>query len=215
MKYIYHHLGLGDHIICNGLVRYYCELYGEVSVFCKPHNFTNVSYMYRDNYKIKVLPIGEDSDVNNFILTNNIHNNTIVCGFGRASRPKFDEEFYASVNLPFDYRFSKFFLLRDYEKENNILNTLNPTGEPYIFVHGVNKSKVRTDLKIIENPVQYNLFDILTLIENSTEVHLMESSVKNLVNSIKIDKPKFFYHQYSRGYPDFNNSQGLNKFETI
>ena len=30
MKYIYHHLGLGDHIICNGLVRYFKELHGEV-----------------------------------------------------------------------------------------------------------------------------------------------------------------------------------------
>ena len=25
MKYIYHHLGLGDHIICNGLVRHFKE----------------------------------------------------------------------------------------------------------------------------------------------------------------------------------------------
>lgn len=215
MKYIYSHLGLGDHIICNGLVRHYCELYGEVSVFCKPINYNNVSYMYRDNNNIKVLPIGEDYDVNNFILSNNIIKDTIIVGFGRAHSSKFDDEFYKSVNLPFEYRFSKFFLLRDYDKENEILKTLNPTNEPYIFIHGVDKNKIRTDLKIIENPIQYNLFHLLTLIENSTEVHLMESSIKNLVNSYKIDKPMFFYHQYARGYPDYNNTQGLNKFETI
>ena len=64
MKYVYHHLGLGDHIICNGMVRYFKEIYGKIKVFCKPHNYKNVEYMYRDDDNIEVLSIGEDSDVN-------------------------------------------------------------------------------------------------------------------------------------------------------
>ena len=31
--YLYHHLGLGDHISCHGIVRYYCEKYNKVKIF--------------------------------------------------------------------------------------------------------------------------------------------------------------------------------------
>ena len=90
-------------------------------------------------------------------------------------------------------------------------------NEKYIFVHNVDKDKIRNDLKIIENPDEYSIFDLITLIENAEEVHLMESSIKNLVNSIKMDKPKFFYHKYVRKEytHSFFNAKGLNKFETI
>jgi len=33
MKYIYHHLGLGDHIICNSIVRHFVETYHKVTVY--------------------------------------------------------------------------------------------------------------------------------------------------------------------------------------
>lgn len=222
MKYIYHHLGLGDHIICNGLVRHYCEIYGQVSVFCKKHNFDNVSYMYRDNLNINILPIGEDRDILEYISEKKIRQDVLFVGFQkldylRSQFPniKFDEGFYRIMNLPFEYRFTKFYFERDLEKENNILQELNPNGDPFIFTHNVDKNKIRNDLKIIDNPTKYNIFNLMTLIESSTEVHLMESSIKNVVNSFKMSKPKFFYHQYVRGYPDYNNSQGLNKFEVI
>jgi len=218
MIYIYHHLGLGDHIICNGLVRYYCEIHNQVSVFCKPHNYNNVSYMYRDNKNIVILPIGEDVAVEKYINENKIKNNTIYVGFwllNGFSNYRFDEGFYVSLNLPFNIRFDKFFFQRDLKKELDIYFNLNPNDEPYIFVHDVDKNKVRKDFKIIKNPTQYSIFDLITLIEKAEEVHVMESSIKNLINSYKFEKPKFFYHQYVRNYPEYNNTQGLNEFEII
>ncbi len=217
-KYIYHHLGLGDHIICNGLVRHYCEIYKQVHVFCKEHNYENVSYMFRDNKNITILPIKDDNEVIKFIHENKLYDDTIFVGFEKLNNyqnVRFDAGFYKSVDLPFGYRFTKFYLERDLEKEMSILRELNPDGEPFIFVHNIDKNKVRTDLKIIEYPQQYNIFDLITLIEKSTEVHLMESSIKNLVNSYRMDGPQFFYHKYVRNYPEFNNSQGLNKFNII
>ena len=136
MKYIYHHLGLGDHIICNGMVRHYKEIYGKVTVFCKPHNYENVKYMYRDDEDITVLPVGEDWDVNVYIFENKISKDVIKIGFDK-------------------------------------------------------------------------------IIENATEVHIMESSIKCLVNSYIFEKPSFYYHQYIRGYDESLNSQGKNKFITI
>lgn len=217
-KYIYHHLGLGDHIICNGIVRHYRETNDTVYLFVKPHNFDNVSYMYKDDDRIILLPIGEDVDVDNYIIKNKISEKVIRIGFEKlhsVSHSKFDDGFYKCIDLPFEYRFDKFKYVRNLEIEKSVFDTLNPNKEKFIFTHGVDLSKVRSDLKIINNPTQYKIFDLLHLIEMAEEVHLMESSIKNLVNSYKFEYPKFFFHRYSRNYPSYNETQGLNEYTYI
>jgi hypothetical protein len=218
MKYIYHHLGLGDHIICNGLVRFYQEKFTFVKVFVKKHNYENVSYMFRDNPNIEFMVVNSDDDVLGFISSNNLNTELIKIGFEKLvgfKSKSFDEGFYLGDGLPFEYRFEKFHYERDLEKEKEIYNKLNPNDEKFIFTHNINIDKIRKDLKIIENPTQYKLFDLLYTIERAEEVHLMESSLKCLVNSYNMDKPKFFYHQYVRNYDEYHNTKGLNKFEII
>ena len=225
MKYIYHHLGLGDHIMCNGIVRHFKEIHNNVTVFCKPHYFTNVEYMYRDDKDITVLPIGEDSDVVNYIRNNNLHNDLIMVGFGlpgNSNGETFDEGFYHTVNLPFEYRFSKFKFDRNDIKELEIYNELNPNDEPYIYVHDdkdrgflIDRSKINSDLKIIENDKRFLMFDMLKIIENATEVHSMQTGMKDLINSFKFDKPKFYLHWYVRTYNDDYDTVGLNNFIKI
>jgi len=218
MKYIYHHLGLGDHIICNGLVRHYREIFGEVTIFCKLHNYENIKYMFRDDEKIKILKILDDQEVNEYIQEYKIMDDLIKIGFGElgtTSSTTFDQEFYATKKIPFSIRYEKFHIDRDLLIEKKIMSDLNPENEKYIFTHNVDKSKIRTDLKIIDNPTNYSIFNLISLIENSEEVHLMESSIKCLINSYKMEKPKFFYHQYVRSYPPSYNTVGLNKFEII
>jgi len=212
MKYIYHHLGLGDHIICNGLVRYIKKFEDEVYVFCKHHNFKNVEYMYRDDSNIKILSVGEDFDVVEYINDNKIYNKVIKVGFELLNNKysTFDVEFYESLNIPFSVRFDNFYIERDFELEQNIIKELNPNNEKYIFTHNIDISKINTNFKIIDNPVNYSIFNLISLIENAEEVHLMESSIKNLVNSYKMEKPKFFYHQYVRNYTPYLNTKGLN-----
>jgi hypothetical protein len=217
--YIYHHLGLGDHIICNGIVRYFKQSYDVVYVFSKPHNYENLKYMYRDDNNIIILPIGEDYDVNLYIENNGLQDKVIRVGFDKLSscgNQTFDECFYSTMNLDFKMRYDYFKLDRDINLEKEIYNKLNPDNTPYIFIHGnVDRNKIRNDLKIIENPIEYKIFDLLYLIENATEVHLMESSIKCLVNSMEFVKPKFYYHRYIRQYGDFLNSKGLNDFTII
>jgi hypothetical protein len=222
MKYIYSHLGLGDHIICNGAVHFYQEKYGEVTVFSKQHNLANVEKMYRHNDKITVMaPYGGDHDdyVKKYIEENGIFNDTIYIGFWKldpSDPTTFDVQFYLKNDLPWDYRFNYFKFERDTKKENEVFEELNPNNEDYIFVHGpVDHSKIRQDLKIIENPIHHGIFDILKLMENATECHMMESSIKCLVNSFKFENPKFFYHEYVRGYTPWFDSKGINNWTII
>ena len=57
--FIHHHLVLGDHFDCNGMVMYIQKKwsYDKVSVFCKDNYYEMVDYMYRDNHKINVIKI--------------------------------------------------------------------------------------------------------------------------------------------------------------
>lgn len=45
---ILHHLGLGDHIMLNGLVRHYAETWQEVVVFIMQNQKETVEFMYKD-----------------------------------------------------------------------------------------------------------------------------------------------------------------------
>jgi hypothetical protein len=70
MKIIYHHLGLGDHISCHGIIRYYCEIEDNVTIFSKKHNYKNIEYMFNDLKNLSILQYN-DRQVERFILDNN------------------------------------------------------------------------------------------------------------------------------------------------
>lgn len=230
MIYLYHHLGLGDHIICNGMVRYVFKRQKDLSIFCKQHNLNNVKTMYYDIPGLNIIPVIDDFDVEKYIydnnIYNNIYNNVIKVGFNKIGKyvheNTFDEAFYKIIGIDFTERFNSFHIPRDYVRENNIYEELNPNNEPYIFIHDdssrgftMDRGKLPANIKIIENDVKYGLFDMLKIIENAEEVHVMQSSLRDLINSYKMDKPKFFLHNYIRGYDESANTKGLNKFIKI
>ena len=61
---IHHHQGLGDHMDCNGLVRYILEKgsYDKVHVFSKSNYYDMIEYMYRDNENIVVAKIDKNGN---------------------------------------------------------------------------------------------------------------------------------------------------------
>jgi hypothetical protein len=226
MKYLYHHLGLGDHIICNGMVRHFYKMFGSLGIFCKHTNYNNVKAMYSDLPNLNIITVHEDSEADYIMHNEGIAQDTKKVGFNLLSNyippHTFDVAFYIIAGLDFQVRFDDFYLPRNIDREIEVYNELNPNNEPYIFVHddksrgfSIDTNKLPSNIKIIENDIKYGLFDMLTIIERAEEVHVMQSSLKDLINSFKFDKPKFFLHNYVRGYGDDANSIGLNKFEII
>lgn len=224
MKYIYHHLGLGDHIINNGMVRHFYNEYGAITLFAYKHNLKNVQYMYRDLENFQVIGSESDAQIDSYIQKTGV--DCIKIGFsdlsGLMPELAFDKAFYKLADLDFSIRFDEFYLERDLAKENEVIEALNPTGEKYVFVHddsmrgfSIDLEKVRTDYKIVMNDKQFNVFDYLTLIENAEEVHFMQSSFKELICSFKLDKPTLYQHNYVRQYEECMNSVGLNPFIEI
>lgn len=215
---VYHHLGMGDHIICNGMVRNLYKTHKFIDLFCYDYNEKNVKYMYRDLTNFNTIPVASDEEANSMISYRKI--NVLKIGFEslyiKTRSKTFDIDFYKMAGVPFNCKFDDFYFERDFSKEDSILNLINPNKEPYIFVHGdLDMTKVRNDLKIIHNPINYSLFNLITLLENAEEIHVMESSLKCLINQYKLLKPKLFYHAYVKYCSDYYNTQGLNSYQII
>lgn len=223
-KYVYHHLGLGDHIICNGMVRYFCDKYKFIYLFCYEHYADNIKFMFRDIDNLKVLPFKSEHDIKNLITNEqNIRNNLIRIGFENLlSLPDniitFDQAFYYLADLSFDIRYNKFYINRDLIKEEAVYKELNPNNEKYIFVVDdqarnflIDRAKINSDFKLIENNVNFGIFDYFKILENAEEIHCMQTGFMDLICSIILPKPKIYRHKYVRNYSDFLHPSGLNK----
>lgn len=223
MKYIHHHLGLGDHIICNGMVRYFYKKYKKILLFCYTHNYENVNYMYRDLHNLEIINFDSEKDAvlfseNNKIVRDNLIKPTFSTLDSRFNGMTFDEAFYYQVGLDFNVRFDQFYFVRDAEKENEVCKKLNANGEKYIFVlddpkrgYNIDMNKISKKYKIIRNDLEFRMFDYIKFLENAEEIHTMQTGFLDLINSYKMDKPKIYRHNYVRNYPESIYSKGLNK----
>lgn len=206
VKYIYHHLGLGDHIILNGLVRYLIQdTNTNYYLFCKPHNEPSVGFMYRDLPNMHFVTVKDDVEVNSILQK--IHpNNVIRIGFENLNwnlkDQYFDKAFYSQFNLPIQTKWEKFYTNRDLNRENKLFQSLNIEKGKYIFLHeDVNRSfKINRDLiqdkslSIIEPYKTDTIFDWCTVIENAAEIHCICSSFKNLADNLDLKTNKLYYH---------------------
>ena len=198
--FIHHHLGLGDHIICNGLVRSLLndgKVFGRIFLFAKEKNTQRVSRMFADEPRIQLISI--PSDANEIAFVNAIiHQYGIVdfvrCGFSMGENLKkmgvvsnFDQAFYACAGIPYEKRWSAFKITRDSKNEASVYVKLNPSGSPYMFVHDDPSRGFVLDvlnplgLKVIKNDPTIDMFDMMGVLEGATEIHCMESSFSNLI----------------------------------
>lgn len=202
--YIYHHLGLGDHISCHGIVRHYSEKFEKVNLFVKEHNYDNVKFMYNDLINLNLI-IGDDSQVVKYISDNNIKNVKYI-GFNLNNYENLELQFYKMADVPIEYKRDKFFIKRDIEREMRVFNELGLEKDNYIFLHkgdyNIKEGYITNELKVIE-PSSHGFFDWMYVIENAKEIHCIDSSFLCLIDNLKLNKNvKLFNHRYVRNYPD-------------
>lgn len=202
--YVHHNTGLGDHIICNGLVRYLIKKhnYDEVLLVVKHHNLNNVRRMFRDLRQIRYIGINTDDDVK---YKSDIHLHRI--GIDGVDINCFDRSFYDQAGVPFPERWDSWFIERDKEREDALFNSLLIDGD-YIFVHdvsskGVRNLKIESNLRQIKptkSPEESSIFDWLKVIENAKEIHVINSSFVHIINSLEIEC-KLHYHDKDVSVP--------------
>jgi hypothetical protein len=218
--YIYHHLGLGDHIIANGMVRTIAKKYDKTYIFCKPHNFPNVSFMFRDLGNLKII-VMDDLSVQSF-MTINPDNNYVIAGhapFWRIlnsghNKLTIDEIFYQLAGVPIENKWAEFYVKRDIEKEKEVFNKLGlKEGDKFAFVHDDEKRRITKNLpslRIIRpSNRDFSLFDFLYTIEQAEEIHCINSSFFCLIDCMKIERKNMYVHEYVR--PDATK-ESLSKY---
>lgn len=200
--YIYNHLGLGDHIIVNSLIREIVK--GQSSrtftLFVKFRNFESVKFMFSDLDNFTYCVVNNDDEV--LKILSGIHKSKVIkIGFDNVTND-FDKCFYRNFNVPFSKRFNSNLIRRDFNSEKALFDLLNLQGKEYVFVHDdstrdlvIDDSLIKGSNFLIIRPFITNtIFDWCKVLENAAEIHCICSSFKALVDSMQLTKPKLFYH---------------------
>lgn len=195
--FIHHHLGLGDHIVCNAIVRHlhdkFSSQYKSIKLAVKHHNVSSVAQLYRD-INIDLYPVYGDNDCPVMYQKNNY----IKIGFNHCHYPRWEKSFYDQMKLNYSYRYSNFHISRDLDREKSLEDKLKlPKKFAFCNTHcsiGTLNDSIQTDLpKVYMSPITDSIFDWIGVIEKALEIHTIDSSVFQLIKQIKHTGKNFFY----------------------
>lgn len=198
-------------------MRNICKLYkdDQVYLFCKSKYEESIRFMYRDLQNLSLIPLSNTyataMECVDRILAEVPTDRKIRIGFEYLQQftqqgMQFDEAFYTQVGLPFNKRWDDFLVDRDVYREFNLYReVIGDNNNEYIFLHEdpsrgyiINREYITNKyLPVITPKVEYtnNIFDYLEIIENAKEVHCIDSSFKNMIDSVTLNsKGKLFYH---------------------
>ncbi len=209
------HQGLGDHILCNGLYRSLSMDYEKVVIPVKSKNFDSVKRMLSDLDNVQIVRIADNLEkwfMRFFVLRAKIvSTKTVLLGkYGIdffLDGVRFDENFYIQAQIPFEYRWENFLVVRDQRREEALFARLGCGNEPYIFLHEdpargflIDKSKLPGTHHVVRplpNPNEFSLFEYRLVLENAVEIHVIESAFAAFIESMNLNVAKFA-HRYAR-----------------
>jgi len=195
---IYHHLGLGDHFICNGLVRYLYESIEPARLFLpvKKQYFITVSRMFGDLPGIIPLAVKKDSEVER-LPQNSLCDRVIRVGFSKVRRD-FDVSFYDTTGVPFPARWDYFKVARDVGREKRLEEIAGvKDGDRFILINNAGSPgkfnlKTHSDLlKVVVSPLSDCLLDWCSLAEKAEEVHCIDSAFIHLAQTLNVKRGVF------------------------
>lgn len=195
--YLNWHLGMGDAIICNGMVRELRKKYDEITVPCYKHNEASVKFMFSDDPNIKIAVVANDWDAKDY---GNVHfASDEVLGIGCKSKEpldfaRWDADFYRQAGVPFERRWDSFHLAR-------CAGETEPWSTKYTFIHDdssrgfcIDSSKVG-NLPMTMRPFRLaHIFLWRKCIEEANEIHCIDSSFLSLADSLILKAEKLFLH---------------------
>jgi|LakMenE18May11ns_1017448.scaffolds.fasta_scaffold9956975_5 hypothetical protein len=208
--FLKHHLGLGDNIVHNGMVRKICEDFKDyqINLPSKPNNYDNVRFMYRDNPNINVVMVSNDFEMNKHISStkyDKIISSYLIDQNTYDYSKYYDDAFYLQAGYDPNIKLSHFHLERDIDEENRVFKELILDNGivDYIFVHEkkedsiiINRDKIENNLPIIYADKKYKTFSLLKVIERAKECHIISSSFLSLLMCYKLNE-NVYAHMYS------------------
>ena len=203
------HLGAGDALVCNAIVRHLAKSQ-TVVVPVKPHNLASVSFMLRDLRNVDILTLDKtdpDGEADKLASWASAYGYRLL-GLGFKGSPPFsaktwDRDMYRQAGVPFSQCWSHFVVDRQPSRELPL-----PDVDEYIFVHEDKSRGFLIDPKKLPKKVHRvyadpkltnNIFDWWNIIEHAAEIHCFDSSFAILVDHLpEKEATRLVMHDYAR-----------------
>lgn len=198
--YVHHHSGMGDHILCNGLIRYLSKRHDKIYLITKNNILHHIKRMYQDSNNIELLPF--DSDAGFYLEPgfNELKKNFLNLRYVHFMIDEYDKKPYKMANVPFEERWKSWYI----DRNNLGVGMINKMNLPdrYCLIHRTCSQcsydiHIETKLPVIEvNKMndENTLFDWIPVIENATEIHVIDSVFLHLADSLDISGKRLYYH---------------------
>lgn len=227
----YHtHQGFGDLIVCSPIVNFLSELNDTRVVFItRSENYAkNIRRFCRPQVEVVVVdgypqatdefhPLDEIQLINAWVLKNNYL--LLRSGFSMFKMEEnlpWDFYFYKNVGIDYSVKTTHFYLERNFLKEKEILEYFDiKENEPYAFMHDDEKRNFKltpqTNLRIIKNSDKFDIADMLPLMSNAKELHLMGSSLMCFADLLRLpNQNQIAYYYALRGDLPFRGKEKWN-----
>ena len=188
---LYHHLGLGDHFTCNGLVHNLAEKYRTIYLVCKEKYYPTIKHLYEDFSHIQIVPIkNEPHDIIEFSNLKGLQ--ILRVGFEFIDPLHVERSFYNQLNLPFDLRFSNFKLPTNLSNSKIFYEKIiRELGNDYIVVHNQSSDAIY-ELQVESTLPAHvctmsdtnDILDYTHMLINAKEIHVINSAIYCLMVSL-------------------------------
>ena len=197
-----------------------------VYMACLNYNSYNVERLYSDIPNFHVVDAGGhlgfyDEPMEKWIVAN-APNKTIKIGHQDWGRIEgswdgyVDTKVYIAAGYDINLRWDGFYYERDLDEEERVFQKLNPNDEEYCFIHDpgnnqhisdgkwrgvikdetVQHASTRNNLKLIRNDISIPIINLGLVLERASELHLMESSIRCLIEGLDTTNVRHFHHRY-------------------
>lgn len=197
--FLKHHLGLGDLLIGNGLIRVLAERHGRVIVPAKPQNLAAAQWMFSDDKRIEICRVENDQDM----LRQAEDWDSIGVGLWskRGLQPiRWSDCFYQDADVPIECRWSCFDL------PWHDLPTF--TAHWPIFIHDDPQRKYSIALAAPRNAIympsaKERFQNHIRPMQTASEIHVIDSCFLALADSIETSSKRHVLHLYATAHDPY------------
>ena len=208
------HMGLGDGLICLGLVKTLAANAPECQFYfpCLPHYFHSVIWMLKDISNVFPVAVSSGREARQYAQFKNAK--YLPIGLNNVDIHRFDESFYKQHQVPFSNRWE----LSGTPPGPNatmLYNRLNPKNLAYILIcrqdssgtqHSLNLNRAPELLEIEVHPATNNIFDWANLVLGAQEIHTIDTAFIHFIENIlpADTKHKLFFHRIRQSSTEFS-----------
>jgi hypothetical protein len=202
---VYHHLGLGDHFICMGLVLELADRFAQkrVHLATKRPYVGTVQALYARAPNVRILPVDPgqaEREVYAFARREGLK--VARLGFDGLDPSQWDRSFYDQAGIDFRHSWDRFDM-GDVRAEADALSVRLVESRPYMLVHAdgsVGSFTLRISgalprVQVRPEPSPVGLLAWCRIINEAEEIHCIDSSVVHLVDRLpEVPGQSLFLH---------------------